>query len=390
MEELRNSRTHLPKEKVHKVDGVNYSNVERNSPKSLNLRVYLLDNEFKTLTYDHSTRAVDLIDQMSKKMSITNSENFGIFDVYTHNSRVEEKLLKDDDCISDVIKKHKKDRKIVFKCKMFRELNIINADEFSTHLYYIQTKENIISGYFNAPLHIAITLAAIEMQIEFGPFNPEKHKPGFIFPRIRDFFSERLLEQHGSKYIEKRLLDEYKQGEPKALLFLKKTYTLEAMKLSVFGCRFFNARQRRSRDIPERIQLGVKSIGIIIISQETREFLRQWSFETIFRWGYTSDAFYFQLRSLNDGISGTIWELFTNEGETVSDLLNMYQKYILDDIDELHCNQIYMSSDLAIIKIQSCWRGYRLRKKLGSIKKLLAAQMIVKIWRDFRNNKSLL
>lgn len=275
MDEMRMSKNGTLKVKGGRSENISYSNIGKNSPRQRNLRVYLLDNEFKTLQYESTTKVGDLIDQIAKKMNISNSENFGIFEEYTHKGRIEEKLLREDDLIKEFIKKQKKDKKFVFKCKMFRELNIINADEFSTHLYYIQTKENIVSGYFNAPIHIAVTLAAIEMQIEFGPYNQEKHKLGFIIPRIRDYFSEALLEQHGPRYIEKRLLDIYESGEPKPLLFLKKTYTLEAMKLSVFGCRFFNARQRKSRDVPEHILIGVKSTGIIIISQQNREFLRQ-------------------------------------------------------------------------------------------------------------------
>lgn len=67
----------------------------------------------------------------------------------------------------------------------------------------------------------------------------------------------------------------------------------------------------------------------------------------------------------------------------------MYQKYILDDIDELHCNQIFLTSDMSIIKVQACWRGYWLRKKLNEAKKKLAAELIVKFLRDFRDNKLL-
>ena len=111
-------------------------------------------------------------------------------------------------------KNRKIERKFVLKCKLFREFKIITANENTTHLYYIQTKANVLSGYFYAGLNNAIALASIQMQIEFGPFSSEKHKYGFMKQRIRDFISNHLLETHGGKRMEMLILQGYSQSTP--------------------------------------------------------------------------------------------------------------------------------------------------------------------------------
>lgn len=156
------------------------------------------------------------------------------------------------------------------------------------------------------------------------------------------------------------------------------------MKLSIFGCRFFPARQRKLRALPEHLMIGVNSNGISLIRSDTKEFLRQWKFNDLFRWGSTDSAFYMQLRSMKDSNAGSIWELFTNEAEHVCDLLNLYQNCILQDIESLP-QRVVISEDLAVIKIQACWRGYLLRKRLEVVKKIMACKVIAQAWIQYKN-----
>lgn len=155
------------------------------------------------------------------------------------------------------------------------------------------------------------------------------------------------------------------------------------MKLVIFGCRFFPARQRKSRALPEHLMIGVSSNGITLVKSDTREFLRQWKFGDLYRWGFTEVAFYMQLKSMKDSNAGSIWELFCNEGENICELLNLYQNCILQDIESLP-HRVVFSEDLAVIKIQACWRGYRLRKRLWYLQKEMACKVIARAWLEFR------
>ena len=190
-----------------------YSSVEKATPRKVKLRIYLVDNEFKTIYVEEGSQVHNVLDTLAAKMEIQDMENFGIFEEWVHRGRTEEKLLPSDEVITDV-KSRKIERRFLLKCKLFRELNIINANEPSTHLYYIQTKANILSGYFYAGLNNATALAAIQMQIEFGPHSPEKHKLGFMQSRIRDFVSNNLLEKYGGRHMEVMILEAYALSTP--------------------------------------------------------------------------------------------------------------------------------------------------------------------------------
>lgn len=191
----------------------NYSSVEKATPRKLKIRIYLVDNEFKTIHLHDGSQVFHVLEVLKGKMEIEDIQNFGIFEEWVQRGRTEEKLLNNDDLISDS-KARKIERKLILKCKLFRELNIINANESSTHLYYIQTKHNILSGYYFAGLNNATALAAIQMQIEFGPFYPEKHKFGFMQSRIRDFISNFLLEKYGGRQMETLILEAYSLSIP--------------------------------------------------------------------------------------------------------------------------------------------------------------------------------
>lgn len=103
----------------------------------------------------------------------------------------------------------KRNAKLVYKCKIFKDYLILNADEPSTHLFYLQIRESIVSGTYFAPIGIACNLAAFQMKIEYGSYNPEKHKEGFLRPRIGDFFSPYLLSNNDPVEIERKVLSIY-------------------------------------------------------------------------------------------------------------------------------------------------------------------------------------
>lgn len=198
-------------------DPANYSSLNKGSPRKVKLRVYLIDNDFKTIFVEQDSKIKEILEILSSKIGIDDIENFGLFEEWTRNNRTEERLLNYDQVLSDLTVK-KTEKKIVVKCRVFRELNIINANETTTHLYYIQTKHNILTGYYYAGITNATALACIQMQIEFGPYSQEKHKAGFMQNRIRDFVSTLLLEKYGGKHMEMQILMAYSQSS--SVLFI--------------------------------------------------------------------------------------------------------------------------------------------------------------------------
>lgn len=57
-----------------------YSSVEKLSPRKIKLRIYLVDNEFKTINMEVGSKVSDALEALSTKMNIEDIENFGIFE----------------------------------------------------------------------------------------------------------------------------------------------------------------------------------------------------------------------------------------------------------------------------------------------------------------------
>lgn len=52
------------------------------------------------------------------------------------------------------------------------------VDPVAWRLFYLQIKQNVISGAYPCPDKLAVRLAAYQAQVEFGNFIPAQHRPG--------------------------------------------------------------------------------------------------------------------------------------------------------------------------------------------------------------------
>jgi len=76
----------------------------------------------------------------------------------------------------------KDDDILVFCIKYFNTVfNVDRDDPMLLHLVYIQSVNAVVNGKYD-PLQRgeAVDLAAVEMQINHGNHDPNKHKPGFL------------------------------------------------------------------------------------------------------------------------------------------------------------------------------------------------------------------
>lgn len=187
-----------------------YSFLGRSSPRAQSLKVYILGVGYKTVAYEEDWSVQELCSSLAHKLRLPDEHLFGIFEVYGELGTGKEKCIKDSDTL-----RHKLEmaivpgRQFVFKYKYLIDMKITRAEDRAMDMYYLQTKENILSGYYHAPLTMAVDLAAIQMQVEFGTFNPKTHVSGFLYPRIRDFLPSSLLGEADGRALETNILSLY-------------------------------------------------------------------------------------------------------------------------------------------------------------------------------------
>lgn len=62
----------------------------------------------------------------------------------------------------------------------FSDQNIDSRDPVQLNLLYVQARDAIVDGTHPVTLEKACEFAGIQCQIQFGDYNENKHKPGFL------------------------------------------------------------------------------------------------------------------------------------------------------------------------------------------------------------------
>lgn len=160
----------------------------------------------------------------------------------------------------------------------------------------------------------------------------------------------------------------------------KRLYLIEALKLPTFGCRFFYVRQRKVKNMPEHLYLGVRSTGLLLARYNNREIIRSWAFDSISRWGYSEGSFHIQLKSYN-GSYEMQWEFFTSEAEGVVSLLDSYMYCLLNELDDSAVPTSGVTTHTAATLIQAVARGFLVRRRLYRLQRLMAVRLIEHYWK---------
>jgi hypothetical protein len=83
-------------------------------------------------------------------------------------------------------------------------------DEYIRYMFFLQLKDDILSGRLPCPDDKAATLASLALQSEFGDYDPEDHHEGFI--------SEFLFVPNQTDALEKEILREWQALRPKPIM----------------------------------------------------------------------------------------------------------------------------------------------------------------------------
>jgi hypothetical protein len=167
----------------------------------LTIRVYFVDDSFKTLGVPDSISASELCKQVAEKISLLQLETFSLFYDKNGESRCldnEEqpfKVIVQEICGPEVeyekyfeknewekLKKEwEKDSRLVFKRRVFlKHKSIAKEDEIFLHYSYIQAVANVRDGTYPCNEAAAMELAGLQMQVTFNDHNKKIHVQGFL------------------------------------------------------------------------------------------------------------------------------------------------------------------------------------------------------------------
>ena len=180
------------------------------------LRVRMLDGAVKTILVDDSQAVSQLMVVICTKIGLTNHEEYGLvreeqesqnenqpdnksnFGTLTlrrkftgeRDAKMEslrKKLRTDDEInwvdISKTLREQGIDESetVLLRRKyFFSDQNIDSTDPVQLNLLYVQARDAILDGTHPVTENKACEFAGIQVHIQFGDFNDNKHKPGFL------------------------------------------------------------------------------------------------------------------------------------------------------------------------------------------------------------------
>ncbi|CAJ0573825.1 unnamed protein product, partial [Mesorhabditis spiculigera] len=333
---------------VHNHDTVEYGK------KTRLLKVRMLDGAIKTVGVDESQPVQQLMTTICGKIGISNSEEYSLVRETEKDSkarsmhnlrdirdRAAEEQKKEKGLLSGTLGRKKEQKMEQLRQKLhtdeeipwidhnktlreqgisidetlllkrrffFSDTNVDSRDPVQLNLLYVQCRDGVLSGAHPVQRETALTLAALQCQIQYGDF-PE-NKPKFVID-ARDLLPKEY-EKKRSEF-EKEITQMYKELSGTGELDAKSRYVQMCRGLKTYGVTFFVVKEKvngKNKLVPRL--LGINKDSIMRVDEKTKDILKEWPLEQDF--GDYQDGYY--------------W-VNTPEGERIAALLAGYIDIIL-------------------------------------------------------------
>lgn len=322
--------------------------------------------------------------------------------------------------MSWAVNKIEETAKFVFKIRLFMTGLRESTDRQLVYLMFIQNVYATITGIYPTSPDEAVALAALQMQAKFGDHNSETHTRGFLSRsgQLRGMVPAPILMRRAMSTWDEDIIAKHAalSGVPKDDPQL--TYSRMLLTRDYYGCEFFSAAQVFNDRLPESVMLAVGLGGVFMISMDSKTVLDRYNLGEMYRWGFTADkSFYVELKPTTARIGvpcsvpprdgkGNIFEWTTPQGRAVSDHLTAYATQLLAEITARRGAPAAAAAAAAstaaaakggpgargatpeeerrrraAVRIQSVFRGFRIRNRL---ERDAAVVRIQAIFRGFR------
>ncbi|XP_013148908.1 PREDICTED: talin-1-like isoform X2 [Papilio polytes] len=315
-----------------------------------NLRVRMLDGSVKTMQIDESKCVGDLMMVICDKIGITNHDEYGLCFEQVEQIQEEKpvtgtltlkrkqqtrekdaqmeqlsKKLKTDDNV-EWLEQHKTLREIgvdaqqtlLLKRRLFySDRNVDARDPVQLNLLYVQTRDAVLDGRQVLTEEKAIEFAGIQCQVQYGDFQEDKHKPGFL-ENLKEFLPEQYA---GSWGAERKVLKEYSKHHGLSPLEAKHLYTQNARELPTYGVTFFlvKEQQKGKKKLVPRL-LGINAESILRLDEVTKEILQVWKLTQVKTFKAGKEMFTLDFGDYSD----KQYTVKTNEAQRIRDILQGY------------------------------------------------------------------
>ncbi|KAK6099239.1 hypothetical protein MT418_000678 [Batrachochytrium dendrobatidis] len=294
------------------------------------LKVKMLDDSMKAILVDESQPVRVVVAAVCERIGISNDDEYSLASdkTLTLNKKGDKKAKQKEAVYTEgpawlnpdkTLREQgltESDAVILKKKFFFTDQNVDRSDPVQMMLMYNQSHEMIVSGKQPCTGVESAQLGAIQLQIQYGNHEPDKHKPGFV--KVKDYIPP---EYHKNKDIEKRMYNEHSKLHGMSELNAKFRYVQMCRSLKTYGTTFFVVKEPAAkRKKATTMLLGVTKQSILRVDLETKEIVQEWKLTQIRRWAATAKTF-----TLDFGDhSENYYSVESTEGDQISRLISGY------------------------------------------------------------------
>ncbi|GCB73134.1 hypothetical protein scyTo_0006641 [Scyliorhinus torazame] len=313
------------------------------------LKIRMLDGSIKTVMVDDSKIVSDMLMTICARIGITNHDEYSLVheiveekkEEMTGTLKKDKTLLRDDKKMEKLKQKlHTDDdlnwldhgrtlreqgvdenETLLLRRKFFySDQNVDSRDPVQLNLLYVQARDDILNGSHPVSFDKACDFAGYQCQIQFGPHNEQKHKPGIL--DLKEFLPKEYIKQKG----EKRIFMTHKNCANMAEMEAKVLYVKMARSLKTYGVSFFLVKEKmkgKNKLVPRL--LGITKESVMRVDEKTKEVIQEWNLTNIKRWAASPKSFTLDFGDYQDGY----YSVQTTEGEQIAQLIAGYIDIIL-------------------------------------------------------------
>eukprot|EP00299_Pterocystis_sp_00344_P009095 c3704_g1_i1.p1 GENE.c3704_g1_i1~~c3704_g1_i1.p1 ORF type:complete len:689 (+),score=150.35 c3704_g1_i1:48-2069(+) len=273
------------------------------------LRVYLLDNTYKTVAMEASLSNRELCELVAEKMHLRESSMFSLFE---YTSGVETKMLRNDDVILDALgrweyederalkkKEIKKTEvgtrfRLVFKPKLILHTMEDVSDPACIDLLYVQSVFHVLCGNYPGTIEDALKMAALQLQVSYGDHNSETVPKGIVSQHVDSYVPIQWVKTRSPEDWERIIFEVHQRFSGRTSLDAKLQYLSYVKKQKLYGSSFFQVQYKGQSNLPESVVLAINHEGIQLLKPGiVKDRLASFQYSEIVSWAYTAHTFTF-------------------------------------------------------------------------------------------------
>ncbi|VDK38281.1 unnamed protein product [Taenia asiatica] len=204
----------------------------------------------------------------------------------------------------------------------FSDMNVDARDPVQLNLLYVQLKDAILNGTHPVTLEEAVTLAALQCQVELGNYSPNKFRNGYL--DLKDYLPKEFLKV---KNIEKKIFQQHATLNGLSDIEARVKYCHFCRSLKTYGITFFLVKEKmkgKNRLVPRL--LGITKDSVVRLDERTKEVVKVWPLTSILKWAASPNAF---TMDFGEYSPDEYYTAQTAEGEQISQLIAGYIDIIL-------------------------------------------------------------